>query len=125
MSEDAQQEGQVKDIDGVRERTGRRRARPGKARFRPDALYSLDEVAAMLEGVVALGTFLDRLGLRERRVFKSALWGWEILDAARRAPPFSQKSPSAGTRTRSAAGSGGGRRRGEQRPAGRLSADDL
>ena len=94
--------------------------------FNPDTLYPLSEVEEMLEGVVTLGTFLDRLGLRERRVFKSGLWGWEVLEAARKALAFSELRPVV---PRSSIFSGGrpkaGDEGGKKAPAGRLSADDF
>jgi hypothetical protein len=58
-------------------------------KFDPDTLYGLEELREQLSGMVELTTFLDRLGLREKRVFRDALWGWEILQAARGAEPFS------------------------------------
>lgn len=61
--------------------------------FRPDTLYSIVELRSLLHGTVELDTLLDRLGLRDRRVFRDALWGWEILEAARRAPAFSEGAP--------------------------------
>ena len=94
--------------------------------FNPDALYPLSEVEEMLEGVVTLDTFLDRLGLRERRVFKSALWGWEVLEASRKAPAFSELRPVV---PRSPIFSGARPKPvdegGKKAPAGRLSPDDL
>ena len=94
--------------------------------FKPDALYPLSEIEEMLEGTVTLDTFLDRLGLRERRVFKSALWGWEVLEAARKAPAFSEMRPVV---PRSPIFPGGRPKPddegGKKDPVGRLSADDF
>ena len=63
--------------------------------FKANALYSLQDLEEMLDGVVALGTFLDRLDLRTKRVFKGAVWGSEILRAARKARPFSEGASGA------------------------------
>lgn len=64
--------------------------------FDPNTLYSLAELKERLREVVELPTFLRRLGLKDNRVFKDAVWGWEILKAARKAPVFSeQDKPSA------------------------------
>ena len=54
-------------------------------RFNPECLYSLSELKEMLGDTVAVGTFLRRLGLKRGRIFKRAVWGFEILDAAREA----------------------------------------
>ena len=59
-------------------------------RFDPNTLYSLAELKKRLRGVTELPTFLERLGLRHNRVFRDSLWGWEILDAARKAEAFSE-----------------------------------
>ena len=40
-------------------------------------------------------TLLDRLELRNQRIFKDAIFGWELLEAAKRAKPFSEASNSA------------------------------
>ena len=63
--------------------------------FKANALYSLQDLEEMLDGVVALGTFLDRLDLRTKRVFKGAVWGSEILQAVRKARPFSESTSDA------------------------------
>lgn len=57
----------------------------------PHALYSLDELRDLLRGLVEMDTFLDRLGLRDRRIFRNCLTGQEILaalEAARRNENF-------------------------------------
>ena len=54
-------------------------------RFNPECLYSLSELKEMLGGTVALETFLRRLGLTRGRIFRKAVWGFEILDSAREA----------------------------------------
>ena len=65
-----------------------------------DTLYSLDDLRSMLRGVVELGTFLDRLGLRKERVFRDAIWGSEILRAVEGAKPFGHREEAAkGLRT--------------------------
>ncbi len=108
----------------------------------PHTLYSLDELAALLPGKMTMATFMDRLGLRDRRVFRDALWGWEVLDAARRAGSFSaipttaaaaavvdlmRPRKVAGGRGRS--GRGGGVKGGElarlRDPLRRLTAEDV
>jgi hypothetical protein len=60
--------------------------------FDPNCLYSLDELRERLAGIVELPTLLDRLGLRDRRIFKGAVWGWEIIEASRKAGPFNEVS---------------------------------
>ena len=54
-------------------------------RIDPNTLYSLSELKDMLGGTVAVGTFLRRLGLTKDRLFRKAVFGFEILDAAREA----------------------------------------
>jgi hypothetical protein len=58
--------------------------------FDPDTLYSLDELRERLAGAIELPTLLERLGLREKRIFRDALFGWEILEASRRAGPYGE-----------------------------------
>ena len=77
--------------NGNHDSTNATGARPGVAIFIPNALYSYDALRRMLEGIVELDTVLRRLNLRDRRVFRDAVWGWEILDAARLAGLFSEK----------------------------------
>lgn len=60
--------------------------------FDPNTLYSFPELRERLEGIVSLDTLLDRLGLRDRRNFRDALWGWEVLEASRQAEPFAASS---------------------------------
>lgn len=60
--------------------------------FDHDALYSIEDLREMLHGVVELPTFLERLGLREKRVFRDAVWGSEILEARNRAKPYTEVS---------------------------------
>ena len=90
----------------------------------PNTLYSLDEVAELLPGKMTLATLLDRLGLRDRRVFRDGLWGWEIIEAARKAKPFSEANSVASV-VNMARGRGGSRGRGTADPVRRLSARDL
>ena len=58
--------------------------------IRKSTLYSLDELADLLPGRMTTATLLDRLGLRKSRTFRDMVWGWEILEASRRAKPFSE-----------------------------------
>jgi hypothetical protein len=64
-------------------------------RIDPNTLYSLSELKEMLGDTVAVGTFLRRLGLKRGRIFRKAVWGFEILDAARdaRSRPEAAISP--------------------------------
>lgn len=74
----------------------------GMAKFDADTLYSLSELRAMLCGVVELPTLIDRLGLRTGRIFRDAVWGWEILEAAKMAGSFTPhtetKCPNGGSK---------------------------
>lgn len=96
--------------------------------FDPNTLYSLDELRERLAGIVELPTLLDRLGLRDRRVFKGAVWGWEVIEAARRAEPFSESGKVDEAAVVELMTSHGGRKgKGKKpvSPTGRLSARDL
>lgn len=88
--------------------------------FDPNTLYSFVELRKLLHGVVELPTLLDRLGLRER-VFRGALWGWEIIEAARKAEPFSA-SGNANMPTVMAIGT---RKSNRSNPVRKLSSSDL
>jgi hypothetical protein len=55
-----------------------------------NALYSLETLRERLRGIVELPTLLERLGLRDARKFRDAVWGWEILDASRKAGTFNE-----------------------------------
>lgn len=55
-----------------------------------NTIYPLDWLRERMHGIVGLPTFLERLGLRERRVFRDAIWGWEIIEASQRAKPFNE-----------------------------------
>lgn len=50
----------------------------------PNTLYAVSELEAQLSDIVHLRTFMDRLGLRSTRLFRDAIWGWEILEAAKK-----------------------------------------
>lgn len=96
--------------------------------FKIDAnsLYSLRELESALDELVSLPTFLDRLGLRDHRVFKDAIWGWEILVASRKAQSFSLRDHPAARFSPVINGPRGSRipRRTDE-PAGKLSIKDL
>ena len=53
----------------------------------PNTLYAVGELEASLQGIVSMDTFLKNLGLKANRMFKGAVWGWEILNAARSVEP--------------------------------------
>ena len=56
----------------------------------PDTLYSMTDLEGRLDGLIGLDTLLNRLRLRNGRVFKGAVFGFEILEAARKAEAFSE-----------------------------------
>ncbi len=60
--------------------------------IRPNTLYTLNDLDELLRGHVELSTFLERLGLKKDRVFRDAVWGWEILEASRKAPSYASLS---------------------------------
>lgn len=94
--------------------------------FDPNTLYSIKELAEALHGVVELATLLERLGLRENRVFRDAVWGWEIIDAARRAKPFAEAGkPDAAQVASIMAGPRSSRPRRSNSPTRKLGAADL
>jgi len=96
--------------------------------FDPNTLYSLDELRERLTGIVELPTLLDRLGLRDRRIFKQAVWGWEVIEAARKAEPFTEAGKvdaAAVVDLMTRHGKGSGKGKNQASPAGRLSARDL
>ena len=91
-------------------------------RIDPNALYSLSELEEELRGIVELPTLLDRLGLRQKRIFRNGVFGFEILEAARRAEPFtsaSQVAPCIDMTPK------GGKNRSDAAPVRRLGARDL
>lgn len=96
-------------------------------RIDPHTLYSRHEIKERLAGLVGLDTFLHRLGLRKGRVFRDAVWGWEIIEASKRAGSFAGRRDA--PRPRSATpqctdirpAGGSTRRAGD----GRLSVDDV
>ncbi len=92
----------------------------------PNALYSLRELEKGLRGIVELPTFIDRLGLKGRRVFRDALLGAEILRAFEVAQPYSQLLDRAATPVRTSGPAGGARRvRGGSPPLRKFKAEDL
>ena len=62
--------------------------------FEPNSLYSMDEIKAALDGLMGLRTFMDTLDLNGNRVHRSAVWGFEIIAAAKNAPSFSERTPA-------------------------------
>lgn len=81
--------------------------------FEVDAHYRLDERKEMLKGYVELPTFLQGPDLRRYRVFRDAVWGWEILGQARRAPAYTSLTDQAPFNHHSTPGttkSGGGKK---------------
>lgn len=62
--------------------------------FDETTLYSLDELKDSLTGVMSIRTFLDALDLNGNRVHKSAVWGFEIIAAAKNASSFSERTPA-------------------------------
>lgn len=91
-----------------------------------DSLYSLTELEAHLYGLVSIATFLERLGLREHRVFRDAVWGWEIIDAARKAHSFSERGHLQAIEAHSILSLKSSRKtKSADSPAGKLSAWDL
>lgn len=92
----------------------------------PNALYSLDELREMLDGMVKLDTFIDRLGLRNNRVFRDSVWGFEILEAAKQTDSFSQAAGSGEEFTVMARRGNSGREHcPDKAPVRKLSARDL
>ena len=93
----------------------------------PDTLYSLEDLREQLHGLVELPTLMERLGLREGRIFKGAVWGFEILKAARDAKPYNEVEQASAAVVEMARGARAarGRRPATRPPTGRLSARDL
>ena len=94
--------------------------------FDANTLYTMDELEEMLEGVVSLHVFLVNLGLKKDRIFRDAVWGCEILDAAKNRRSSNVCRPNESHPRR------GEPRRGTVRPpskaeraTGKLSASDL
>jgi hypothetical protein len=92
-------------------------------RFDPNALYSRNDLEEMLRGVVGVDVFLKRLGLSGKRVFRDAVWGWEILEAARKAPPFTEKAETPDLSEVLSARTG--KKKAGATRVGRLTADDV
>ena len=93
-------------------------------RIDPDTLYPLGWLRERLKGIVELPTLLDRLELRDRRIFKGAVWGWEILEAARKAPSFAEVGRPDASVVAMRPGARG-TRSASKAPVRRLTADDL
>lgn len=60
----------------------------------PETLYSLEELREKLHGIVELPTLLKRLGLKEGRVFRDAIWGWELIEASKRSSTYGKSTGS-------------------------------
>ena len=95
-------------------------------RFEPNALYSMDELSEMLGSVVSLDRFVKALGLGDR-LFKRAVFGFEVLDAAMQAAAEKQPKRMARRRPTQAmkARPGSSRRPTATAGNGPLSIDDL
>lgn len=92
----------------------------------PNTLYSLKELSKALDGLVSMPTFIDRLGLRDHRIFRDAVFGWEILEIAKKANSFSTKEHSVSGKTLSQLMSTRKRKtKPADSPAGKLSDNDL
>lgn len=95
-------------------------------RIEADCLYSLKELESALDGLVSVATFIDRLGLRDHRIFRDAVFGWEILETAKKAESFSTKEHSVSGKTLSRLMSTRKRKtKPADSPAGKLSDNDL
>ncbi len=57
-------------------------------KIEPNVFYPLAELDKMFSGHIGLDTLLDRLNLRRCRVFRSGVWGSELLIAVEQATPF-------------------------------------
>lgn len=68
---------------------------------------------------------LERLELRDKRVFRDAVFGWEILEAARKAKAFSDTGPEPAKIQAIFRGQERGKRQAAGAPVRRLSAKDL
>lgn len=91
----------------------------------PDTLYRLEDLEELLRDHVELPTFLDRLGLKKDRVFRDAIWGFEILEAARKAPSYASLTQSEAVARGNAAQTVIRNAPGMSGPKYRLSARDL
>ena len=93
--------------------------------FDPNTLYSLAELEEQLKGVVELPTLIARLGLKDR-IFRDAVFGFEVLEKAKAAEPFHAAGKSdAAILPISPAARGTGRGRSGGGPTRRLGAKDL
>ena len=54
----------------------------------PNTLYAIEKLERSIEGIVGIDTFLKNLGLKANRMFRGAVWGWEILDGSYRGVDF-------------------------------------
>lgn len=90
-----------------------------------DALYRLQDLEEILRDHVEISTFLERLGLKRQRVFRDAIWGWEILEASRQARPYAELSQIHGHAHSSVSGQVGRRRSQVKGSTRRLSVRDL
>lgn len=95
----------------------------------PNALYGLEWLRERLRGIVELPTFMQRLGLRDKRIFRDAVTGREILDALAQARPFSDAGEKQGASVVEGMHSARGKRTKaspqKHDPLRRLSAEDL
>lgn len=66
-------------------------------RIDESTFYTMGDLGVMFEGAVGIDTLLSRLGLRDARVFKAGVWGFELMLAARKAPSFSEASNAGAT----------------------------
>lgn len=79
-------------------------AAPAPVRFDPNTLYPLEAIERALQGVMGLETFMEGLrlnGTGKGRMFRAAIWGWEVLEAIKRhqaAPAAEAVSLPASTR---------------------------
>ena len=87
----------------------------------------MDELEETLEGVVSLYVFLENLGLKKARIFRDAVWGWEILEGARRVSASDARSEVESWNGAAAQGeiAKGRGARGPSHATARLSIDDL
>ena len=90
-----------------------------RAVFRPDAVYSRDELAKMLDGIVEPERFIERLAIPRR--FRNAILGADVLKALENPPAASvitqgadgDPAPSVGNRKGRAKPIGGPRKSGK------------
>lgn len=90
-----------------------------------NCLYAISELDGLLPGRMTVPTLLDRLNLRKQRVFKDAVWGFEIIEAARLAKPFSELGDGATAAVLDATPGNANRAGREKAPVRRLTTSDL